>query len=193
MRDSDRRVKYTKMVLRESLIEILQDKPISRVSVTEICKAASLNRGTFYAHYADPYALLSQIEGDLFCELERAIAASEEIGDSDRAMCGIITVLGRNRELCCVILGENGSPQFTARILEMARTFYNRAWACRAGMSEDAAADIFRFLSAGSIEVLRHWLLHDDARSQDEIARIISRISKSIIAACLARADAAGI
>ena len=33
----DRRVKYTKMVLRESLIKLLQKKPISRITVKELC------------------------------------------------------------------------------------------------------------------------------------------------------------
>ncbi|MGI6238587.1 MAG: TetR/AcrR family transcriptional regulator [Christensenellales bacterium] len=186
-------MKYTKMVLRESLIEILQEKPIQRVSVTEVCKAAPINRGTFYAHYADVYALLSQIEGELFDELERAIAAGEDTDDFDRVVRGIITVIARNREVCRVILGENGRPQFVARILEMARGCYHRSWACRAGVCADAAEDIFRFLSAGSMEVLRRWMQKEDRRSQDEIARIISEISKSIIAACLIRADAAGI
>ena len=32
----DRRVKYTQMVLNESLLEVLREKPLSRITVKEI-------------------------------------------------------------------------------------------------------------------------------------------------------------
>ena len=35
---ADRRVKYTKMVLQESLIKLLQKKSISRITVKELCR-----------------------------------------------------------------------------------------------------------------------------------------------------------
>ena len=38
MRDADRRVKFTKMVLRESLLELMREKPIGEITVTELCK-----------------------------------------------------------------------------------------------------------------------------------------------------------
>lgn len=183
MRDSDRRIRYTKMVLRESLLSILQTKPVSRISVTEVCQAAGLNRGTFYAHYADPYELLTQIENDLYQELEEAL--SKDIGgpDIDGLLLNIMNVLDRNRDMCRVILGENGGTQFIRRILAMARAFFMSAWTCKEGMPEETADDIYRYLSAGSIDVVRHWLLNDDARTRQEVAHIISGICKSIVSA----------
>ena len=50
---SDRRVKYTKMVLRNALIKLLETKPISRITIKEICEEADINRTTYYAHYTD--------------------------------------------------------------------------------------------------------------------------------------------
>ena len=42
----DRRVKYTQMVLNESLLEVLREKPLSRITVKEICDRADINRST---------------------------------------------------------------------------------------------------------------------------------------------------
>ena len=51
----DRRKKYTRKVLKESLIALLaDDKPISAVTVKEICERADINRSTFYMHFSDP-------------------------------------------------------------------------------------------------------------------------------------------
>jgi AcrR family transcriptional regulator len=171
------------MVLRESLLTILQTKPISRISVTEVCQAAGLNRGTFYAHYADPYELLTQIESDLYRELEDALAKDIAREDIDVLLSNIMGVLSRNRDMCRVILGENGGAQFLSKILGMAREFFVHAWACKKGVPEGTADFIYRYLSAGSVDVIRYWLLNGDARAQDEVTHIISGICKSIISA----------
>jgi AcrR family transcriptional regulator len=60
----DRRVKYTKKVLKESLVEILEKKNIDKITIKEICEKADINRSTFYTHYYDQYDLLHQIENE---------------------------------------------------------------------------------------------------------------------------------
>ena len=67
--NDDRRVKYTKMVLEDSLIQLLQEKPIDKVSITEICQKADINRSTFYAHYNDQIDLLQSIVQSILSEL----------------------------------------------------------------------------------------------------------------------------
>lgn len=60
----DRRVKYTKMVLKESFLNLLEKKDISRITVKEICEDADINRATFYTHYTDVYDLQKKIEDE---------------------------------------------------------------------------------------------------------------------------------
>ncbi|WP_286946022.1 TetR/AcrR family transcriptional regulator [Acetobacterium sp. UBA5834] len=43
-------------------MELMETRPISKISVKMICETADINRSTFYAHYADQYALLTQLE-----------------------------------------------------------------------------------------------------------------------------------
>ena len=62
----NRRTKMTQKLLKESLLTLLQDKEIHKITVTDICKKADINRGTFYSYYEDPYALLQCIEDELF-------------------------------------------------------------------------------------------------------------------------------
>ncbi len=57
----DRRVKYTKMVLKESFIKLLEKKDISQITIKEICEDADINRATFYAHYNDQFDLMHKI------------------------------------------------------------------------------------------------------------------------------------
>ena len=58
----DVRVKLTNLMIREAFFSILKQKPLSKVTVKEICTAAGVNRSTFYKYYKDTYDLLEQIE-----------------------------------------------------------------------------------------------------------------------------------
>ena len=57
-----RKVKYTKMVIKEALFELLAQKSLQQIRVKEICELADINRGTFYTHYADINDLVDQLE-----------------------------------------------------------------------------------------------------------------------------------
>ena len=70
----DRRVRYTKMVLRDSLLELMQTAPINKITVKDICERADVNRGTFYLHYQDPYDLMHQIENELIDEFRATLS-----------------------------------------------------------------------------------------------------------------------
>lgn len=62
---NDLRVVKTKNGIHQALLHLLQNKPLTHIKVTELCKAANINRGTFYFHYEEV--------GDVFKELFQEI------------------------------------------------------------------------------------------------------------------------
>ena len=48
------RVAISKRMLKEALLDLLKDKPIDAVTVSELCQMAQINRTTFYRHYETP-------------------------------------------------------------------------------------------------------------------------------------------
>ena len=61
----NRRTRLTKRLLRESLLELLQEKPVDHITVKELCECAELNRSTFYAYYTDVSALYEEMGNEL--------------------------------------------------------------------------------------------------------------------------------
>lgn len=53
--------KYTKNLIREVFIEMLNKKPLDKITVTSIAEKCEINRNTFYYHYKDIYEILSEI------------------------------------------------------------------------------------------------------------------------------------
>lgn len=61
----NRRVRMTKKMLKDAILSLLEARSLDRITVTEICAAADVNRSTFYAHYEDARQLLREIEDDM--------------------------------------------------------------------------------------------------------------------------------
>jgi AcrR family transcriptional regulator len=61
----DPRMRRTRQLLQEALRKLLQTKRLDEILVQDITDAATLNRATFYDHYADKFALFeAMIAGD---------------------------------------------------------------------------------------------------------------------------------
>ncbi len=52
---------YTKKMIREEFIKMLNERPLNKITVKDIATACEINRNTFYYYYTDVYALLSEI------------------------------------------------------------------------------------------------------------------------------------
>jgi len=52
---------FTKNAIVQSFIEILNQKPFDKITVTDIVDRCGINRNTFYYYYQDIYALLDEI------------------------------------------------------------------------------------------------------------------------------------
>lgn len=51
----------TKLWIADKMRELMKQKPIEKIRVTEICKAAEIERPTFYYHFKDKYDLVAWI------------------------------------------------------------------------------------------------------------------------------------
>ena len=63
---NNKRKKESQERIKKVFIELIQNKEISEITVSDICKIANLNRSTFYSNYIDIYDLADKIKDDLF-------------------------------------------------------------------------------------------------------------------------------
>jgi AcrR family transcriptional regulator len=67
----DPRVRRTRQLLQGALRSLLQSRSFEEISVQDIAEAATVNRATFYDHYADKFALLDALIAGGFHSLLR--------------------------------------------------------------------------------------------------------------------------
>ena len=74
--ETDRRTRYTKRVIKEVYIELLSELPSSKITVTEVCRRADINRGTFYLHYESLPCVMEDLENEVYDEIVSFIHGS---------------------------------------------------------------------------------------------------------------------
>jgi AcrR family transcriptional regulator len=84
----DPRIRRTRQLLQQALGKLLETKDFDKISVQDIADAATVNRATFYDHYADKFALLECMAGNRFHELlaERGVCFDGTCSSGLRAM-----------------------------------------------------------------------------------------------------------
>lgn len=70
---NDRRVTRTIRSIEQSLIHLLKSRHISKITVTELCNLADINRKTFYTYYESVDQVLAKINKDIIYELRSQI------------------------------------------------------------------------------------------------------------------------
>ena len=59
---NNKRRKESQEKIERIFVELIQEKNLAEITVTDICKKANLNRSTFYANYLDVYDLADKIK-----------------------------------------------------------------------------------------------------------------------------------
>ena len=83
---SQKRQTKSKAYILQALTQLLQEKNWDKISVSQICQKAGINRGTFYLHYTDKYDLMEKIQEEksalLLAILQKEKASNQELLES---------------------------------------------------------------------------------------------------------------
>lgn len=66
--------KFTQQAIRMSLLKLLEEKSIDKVTVKDICEMCEINRNTFYYYYSDVYQVVEDI-----LRMEMELSLSEDM------------------------------------------------------------------------------------------------------------------
>ena len=177
MEHLDTRVRYTKMVLQQALLQIMQKKHIDRVTVKELCDEAKVNRGTFYLHYSTPNDLLMEIEQQFIDENMTNFTPYFHEGYETSYLANLFAGILKNKDLCKIIMGKNGNPRFLERIRELFRSGIVDGW-CREFPKYDRADlnYVYDFVFAGSMRLILNWIDDNQGLPTEDLARRLDRL-----------------
>lgn len=180
----DRRVKYTRMVLKESFINLLEKKDISQITIKEICEDADINRATFYAHYSDQYDLLRKIEDEFLDNIKAHLAELEKRNSEVNPVLlaeKIFEYIKENAKLCKLLLSERGGLSFQKRVMMLVYDTIINELTGNSKITKEAAEYVYSFTITGCVGVIQKWLDEDMKKSARFIAEIVIKLTRGLI------------
>jgi AcrR family transcriptional regulator len=177
MSQTDRRVKRTKKLLQDAMVELILENGYSKVSVQDIVDRADVGRTTFYAHFQDKEDLLMSGFELLHREIVDAIHAepdkllpglplfahAEEVVDLFKAFGAVESLMGKIRQALVKLVkerlvqrGELGVNSEGFAEFMVGGLLSMLFWWLNAGLpvpAEAMAADFERFVNSMLVDV----------------------------------------
>jgi AcrR family transcriptional regulator len=116
----DPRVRYTRKILKDSLLELMKTRAVAGIGIKEVCALAELSRSTFYTYYKDVYHLLAEIEEEVVAYFEDKVN-NIPIKHARRELEMIMQMLqyvADNSGSLRILLSENGDPGFQQQFFQ---------------------------------------------------------------------------
>ena len=181
---TDRRKLRTKRMLRKALLELIEEKGIEGVTVSDLTERADVNRGTFYLHYRDTAELMHQLKEEIFVGLTEKLRFIRPLelasySDRDRAYPPAVQTFEyilEHRDFFRVILGPNGDPAYMLQIKKFMMEHLTALFPRDAGNPAVPPDYLFAYITSAQLGVLQHWFETGNQLTPAEVALLITRI-----------------
>ena len=181
----NRKIRYTKMVIRDSLMELMKSNSILKIAIKDICELADISRSTFYSHYKDQYDLLRQIEQETLAYLEELLEKYDDKSsgrDFTLMIEEVLNYIATNTSVQ-VLLSEHGDINFPKQLFRNTNLQKRITGFFPKKMREDETTICYYvFVLNGCIGLIQHWLKNDMNVPVTKLARMIQKWTEQQVA-----------
>ncbi|WP_343342929.1 TetR-like C-terminal domain-containing protein [Terrisporobacter petrolearius] len=189
---NDRRIRKSKESLKQSLINLMKEKPINNITVKELVLAADLNRSTFYNYYCDIPDMLEKLETELYNEFIRILELHvikdhkthdlyKEAHEFIEDMCDVIN---ESADFCQCIFSQNGDISFLFKLEELVEDHIKDQLRQDFDGKMDYPAYVYSFVKSGYIGILKSWMKGGCVESPQDIANLTYNLVEGVLYSC---------
>jgi AcrR family transcriptional regulator len=112
----------SKRLIRQAFVELLKEKDLEKITVTDIITRADINRGTFYAHYQDTRAVIEQIENEIIDKMLEFLGEFRYQNFFQNPLPLLLKVskyIEEDLEFYRILISSHGSEQFLIKLKEI--------------------------------------------------------------------------
>jgi AcrR family transcriptional regulator len=172
----DQRVRLTRNLLKNALVQLMQKQHITKISVRALCEIADINRSTFYVHYTDQYDLLTKVEQEVLENLNKYLSSQDLNKDlplSVQVLTKVLDYVKENMELFKALLSENCDVAFQKDLMKLTQVLSSQH-----NLSLTAKIQEYTetFFLSGAISMLQIWLHRGANESPAQMAEFVLQI-----------------
>ena len=170
---NNRRAQMTRLLLRTALIELMQEKPFNEITIKEICEQADLNRTTFYLHYTDQFALLADVENEVYQKTLETLKNVKPAADAPGMIETFLNYIKSNASLFRILFVDADSEGFRSRFIQnmLNHLRFNIPLSCAA----EEEPYLLCFLMQDSVHMIMEWIKRGFDMEPGQLAALIFR------------------
>ena len=175
----NRRVRITKRMMKDALLELLEQNELVDISVTALCEAADVHRSTFYNYYSDPADLLREIEQDFLDDIPSLPEAIDQL-DQEQLLEkneAFFDYVKENDRAFRILFDESKGSCFTSRLVATLCSGYIPVLR---DVDEVTAGYIRTYVANGTVGMMREWVNMGYPVSSKKIAEMMYFLSRRI-------------
>jgi AcrR family transcriptional regulator len=173
---NNQRYQDTHRKIQKVTLAMLNNTEFRSITVLDICKAARVNRSTFYLHYLDIYDLMDQIDRELqqgIMQMYKGMGTDIEHFLTKESLEMIVRYVGEHKDFYRAYMNDFGKNTL-ARGFEIVFKEYFVPYFKKLGMqSESEMMYHFAFFQAGFTTVIKRWLDMGCIESPQDLTRIL--------------------
>jgi AcrR family transcriptional regulator len=173
----------SKRLIVQAFIELMQEKSLEKITVTDIVKRADVNRGTFYAHYADTRAVIEQIENEIIKKLFEFLEEYKYENFFQNPLPLLLKVskyLEEDIEFYRILINSSGAEQFLVKLKQIFVKYMETDSDTPVKLKKSPEFYIrINFFAGGIINLYQVWFREEMEQSLDDISLEISKLITS--------------
>ena len=184
---TDRRIRKTKKLLRDTLFELMNENSIENITVKDLTERSDLNRGTFYLHYRDIFDLLEQNEIEILKEMSKLLvkinpSAFIEYNSINKPYPPLVELFEwfkDNLNFGKALMGSNGGISFLEKMKNIVENeFYKNQYQIKKKDNTPAFSEYYyAYIIFGFLGLIKQWFENDASMPSKEMALILMKIS----------------
>lgn len=172
--NDNRRVKMTKKILQETLLEMLEEQSIHEISIRALCEKADLNRSTFYKYYGSQYDLLNEMETELLTFTDK-LSNITSISSASDSIIEILRFTEKHANLCKLLFTANIDPDFPKKLLALPSINHAMELTTKHLSTEDAVY-IQDFFFYGCYQIIKKWINKENREAPEKMAKLLIQL-----------------
>lgn len=174
----------SKKLIVQALADLLQEKPLDKITVTDVVNRAQINRGTFYAHFCDVPDVINHLIMGIFSTIEQAISEEpKQLSDIPHVLLKRIQFfLEEDMEFCRKVMNSGASLMMQERLIQFVLEYmlqHEHVY----GFGDHKLYELtIRFCAGGLGNLYRDWFAGKLELSLDQLTREAERMVSIIIA-----------
>ncbi len=121
----DIRAKRSRDKIIDTFLKIRAKKKLEKITVTEICKSAQINKSTFYAHFHDVYDLSESLETQIVDEILSTVSSTESLfSDRKSFVVELAKESTKRRDMIEIVFADEKYFSLAKRLMDAHKDYY---------------------------------------------------------------------